>query len=300
VIPERDSLLWVYEGQTEYWGPVLAARAGIMTAEQVRDQFASMAADEIDEKGRAWRALQDTTNDPISNSRRPVSFYSWKRGEDYYLEGAFIWLDADTLIRQKTHGAKSLSDFSRAFFGVQDGRNTPLTYTFEDVVSTLNLILPYDWKTFLRARLDGHPATPPLDGITRGGWKLVFTDEKPAFIKSDEGLRKSSDFTASLGITLGEEGALEDVIWDSPAFHAGLVQGLKLVAVNGLEYEEPEELAQAITLAKTDHAPIELLLRDGKHFRNVKIDYHSGLRYPHLERVAGTPDLLDDILAPVK
>jgi predicted metalloprotease with PDZ domain len=300
VYPERDSLLWVYEGQTEYWGQVLAARSGIMTAEQVRDQIADYAAFMQAEKGRAWRALEDTTNDPITDSRRPAAWGTWKRGEDYYLEGELIWLDADTLIREKTHNAKSLSDFSRAFFGVQDGRNTPLTYTFEDVVTTLNGVLPYDWKTFLRTRLDGHPAEAPLDGLKRGGWKLAYTDDKPAFIKSDEGLRKTSDFGFSIGFMLGEEGAVQSVLWDSPAFHAGLVQGLKLIAVNGLEYEEPEELAAAITLAKTDKAPIELLLRDGKHFRDVKIDYHGGLRYPHLERIAGTADLLDDILAPVK
>ena len=34
-VPMRDSLLWVYEGQTQYWGYVLAARAGLVNAERV-------------------------------------------------------------------------------------------------------------------------------------------------------------------------------------------------------------------------------------------------------------------------
>jgi hypothetical protein len=31
----------------------------------------------------------------------------------------------------------------------------------------------------------------------------------------------------------------------------------------------------------------------------LALDYHDGLRYPHLERVEGTPDRLDDILKPM-
>ncbi len=300
VVPERDSLLWVYEGQTEYWGQVLAARSGILKPEQVRQNLAMFAADMDATEGRIWRNLQDTTNDPILNERRPLAWPSWSREEDYYIEGLLIWLDADTLIREKSNGAHSLSDFARAFFGVDNGSWVTKTYTFDDVVNTLNQVQPYDWAKFLRTRLDDHSPHAPLDGLARGGWKLVFTPEKSPQQKAVEGARKTTGFGYSLGLSLGEDGDVDDVLWGSPAFNAGIAKGTKLIAVNGLAFDDPDELAAAITNAKTGSAPIELLLRDGKHFRDVKIDYHGGLRYAHLERIPNTPDRLDDILAPEK
>ncbi|MGK3151777.1 hypothetical protein VQE80_15440, partial [Staphylococcus shinii] len=79
-------------------------------------------------------------------------------------------------LRERSKGRKSLDDFARAFFGVDDGRYEPLTYAFEDVVRTLNQIEPYDWATFLRQRLDGHGPGAPLDGLDRGGYRLVYSD----------------------------------------------------------------------------------------------------------------------------
>jgi predicted metalloprotease with PDZ domain len=299
-VPERDSLLWVYEGQTEYWGQVLAARSGILKAAQLRDLLALEAADMAATPGRAWRNLQDTTNDPIISWHRPSAWQSYSRFGDYYVEGLLIWLDADTLIREKTNGTKSLGDFARAFFGVDDGAWLTETYTFDDVVHALNQVLPYDWAGFLRARLDGHGPGAPLDGLARGGWQLTYTAEKSALQKSDDGRRHRADFTYSLGLSVGHEGAVTSVLWDGPAFNAGMARGTKIVAINGLALDSASDLADAITDAKSGTAPIELLLKDGAHFRTVKIDYHGGLRYPHLERIAGTPDRLGDILAPLK
>ncbi len=300
VLPERDTLLWVYEGQTQYWGQVLAARSGILKPEQVRDFFAMEAAEMQATPGRAWRNLQDTTNDPVLNLRRPQAWHSYSREEDYYLEGLLIWLDADTLIREKSNGAHSLSDFAKLFFGVDDGSWVTHTYTFDDVVSALNQVQPYDWAQFLRTRLDGHGPGAPLDGLARGGWKLVYTAEPSAMQKAAEGVRKRADFTYSLGLSLGEEGAVDSVLWGSPAYGAGIAKGVKLIAVNGLAFDDADDLSDAIKVATNNHAPIELLLRDGSHFRDVKIDYHGGLRYPHLERIPNTPDRLDDILTPMK
>ena len=300
VVPERDSLLWVYEGQTEYWGQVLAARSGILKTDQVRDLIAADAAGMDAEVGRSWRALQDTTNDPIIDQRRPLAWRTYSRSEDYYVEGLLIWLDADTLIREKTNNAKSLTDFARAFFGIDNGSYVTAPYKFEDVVAALNGVLPYDWATFLRTRLDGHPAGAPLDGLTRGGWKLVYTAEPTAMQKSFEGRRKAADFTFSLGLSVGHEGNLTSVQWGGPAFKAGLAAGGKLIAVNDNAFDEPDDLADAIKQASKGKQPISLLLRYGNHFQSVKIDYHGGLRYPHLERIPNTPDRLGDILAPLK
>jgi len=300
VVPERDSLLWVYEGQTEYWGQVLAARSGILSAAQIRDSLALFAAFEQASVGRVWRNLQDTTNDPIINQRRPLAWRTWSRAEDYYVEGALIWLDADTLIREKSNGARSLTDFARRFFGVDDGSWITHTYTFDDVVAALNATQPNDWAEFLRSRLDGNGPGAPLDGLARGGWRLIYTDQESPFQKSTEGRRRSKDFTLSIGLALGPENVLAAVQWDSPAFRAGLARGGKLLAVNGVALDDADQLATAITQAKSSKAPIELLVQNGKHFNDVKLDYHGGLRYPHLERIPNTPDRLDDILAPLK
>jgi predicted metalloprotease with PDZ domain len=295
-IPMQDSLLWVYEGQTQYWGNVLAARSAFRNAEEARDALASVAAAYDHREGRAWRSLADTTNQPIISARRPQAWRGWQRGEDYYTEGELIWLDVDTLIREKSGGKKSLDDFARGFFGVEDGRVDVLPYTFDDVVAALNAVQPHDWAAFLHARVDATGGQAPLDGLARGGWKLVYT-EKPA---ADGGsARFGTDFSYSLGLTLGKDNKIGGVAWNSIAFKAGLAPGMTLVAVNG-EAASGDVLKDAVTEAKKDSKPIVLLVNSFDHISEVRLDYHGGLRYPHLERVAGTPDRLSQIYAPRK
>jgi predicted metalloprotease with PDZ domain len=296
-VPMRDSLLWVYEGQTEYWGFVLAARSGLLTRQQTLDVLAMTAAAYDHHVGREWRALQDTTNDPITTMRWAIPWRSWQRSEDYYSEGLLIWLDADTLIRERSGGKRSLDDFARAFFGIENGSYVTSTYTFDDVVKALNGVEPYDWANFLRTRLDGHGPGAPLDGVARGGYKLVYTETPTDYFKSSEAARMSTNLTYSLGFVIGREGRLADVLWDGPAYKAGLTMGTQIVAVNGIALDA-DRLKDAITKAKTTADPIELLVRNGDRYRTVRIDYHGGLRYPRFERDASVPARLDDILTP--
>jgi len=295
--PMRNSGLWVYEGMTQYWGQVLSARSGLWSNSLTLDSIAGIAASlERGRPGRAWRALADTTNQPLLTPRRPLSYTSWQRVEDYYNEGLLIWLDADTKIRELTDGKRSLDDFAKAFFGIKDGSYAPETYTFDDVVATLNGVARYDWAAFLHERLEGHDHAP-LDGLTRGGWKLVYTDTPSDFSKSIDERRKGKDFTYSIGLSLGKDGDIGEVLWDSPGFRAGLAKGSMLAAVNGRAYK-PDLLRDAITAAKTDSAPIELLVKTFDRYQTIKLDYHDGLQYPHLERIKDTPDRLSDILKP--
>jgi predicted metalloprotease with PDZ domain len=294
-VPMRDSLLWVYEGQTQYWGYVLAARAGFLTRQQALDAIAVTAAAYDNRKGREWRPLADTTNDPIIAMRRPLPWRSWQRAEDYYSEGELIWLDADTLIRQLSQGGKSLDDFARAFFGVEDGSYRDATYTFDDVVKTLNGVAPHDWTAFLHQRLETVGEGAPLDGITRGGYRLVYNDTPSDFSKAAEARRKVTDLTYSLGFLVGRDSKLTDVLWDGAAFHAGLTVGTQLIAVNGVAYDG-DRLKTVVKNSHTSADPIEFIVKNGDRYRIVKIDYHGGLRYPHLE-ASGAPRLLDAILA---
>jgi len=296
-VPMRDSLLWVYEGQTQYWGFVLSARAGLLTKQQTLDAIAATAAVYDHRVGREWRAMQDTTNDPIAAMRRPLPWRSWERSEDYYSEGQLMWLDADTLIREKSGGQRSLDDFAKAFFGVNDGSFVPSTYVFEDVVKALNAVQPYDWAAFLRSRLDGHGPGAPLDGIARGGYKLVYTDTPSGYFKDAEARRKVTDLTYSLGMTIAAEGKLSDVLWEGPAYKIGLTVGTQIIAVNGIALDA-DQLKSAIKEANKTKAAIELLVKNGDSYRTVKIDYHDGLRYPHLEREGSAAGSLDQILTP--
>jgi predicted metalloprotease with PDZ domain len=295
--PMQDSLLWVYEGQTEYWGVVLAARAGLLSRQQTLDSIALIAAGLDAQPGRQWRALQDTTNSPIMADRRPLPWITWARDEDYYSEGELIWLDVDTLIRERSGGKRSLDDFARAFFGVEDGAFGELTYRFDDVVKALNAVEPYDWASFLRTRLDGHGPGAPLDGLTRGGYHLIYTETPSDYQKNLSAAEKFQDYSFSLGLSVGRGDTLTRILWDGPAFKAGMTPGATLLAVNVVAYTS-DRLNAAITAAKGGGAPIELLVKTGDRYATVKLDYHGGLRYPHLEKIAKGQASLDGILAP--
>lgn len=296
-VPMQDSLLWVYEGQTEYWGQVLAARSGLWTKQQALDQLALTAAYYEIEPGRRWRAVQDTTNDEIINPRRPMSWRDWQRFEDYYSEGQLIWLDVDTLIRERSLGKRSLDDFARSFFGIDDGSFTTVTYSFEDVVKALNTIEPYDWAAFLRERLDGIRKPPPLEGLRRGGYRLVYTDTPSDLLSASDGQRKRVNLRFSIGVELDDkDGTVLQVVWDSAAFKAQLTESAQILAVNGAAYSA-NVLKDAIRSAKDTKLPIELIVKTGDRFRVLRLDYHNGLRYPHLERDASAAVWLDDILA---
>ncbi|WP_287104426.1 peptidase M61, partial [Brevundimonas sp.] len=297
-VPTQNTLLWVYEGQTEYWGDVLAARSGLHSKGVALATLASIAAFYDNQPGRQWRALQDTNNHNLLGYRVPGQYPSWMRGTgDYYRESLLVWLDADTLIRAETNGRKSLDDFARAFFGHSDGAWAPQGYTFDQVVAALNAVHPHDWAGFLRERLDavGPDAHAPLAGIERGGWRLTYTDTPNADEKAVNG-GWANDFQYSLGFSLSSD-KLTNIRWGGPAFEQGIGAGWSLVAVNG-KAGSAEVLRDAVTAAKGTDAPLELLIKSGDRFRTVAFDYHDGLRYPRLERIEGTPDRLSDILAP--
>ncbi|HEY8617764.1 peptidase M61 [Phenylobacterium sp.] len=298
-VPMRGNLLWVYEGQDQYWGFVLGARSGLVTKQQTLDALAMTAATySTGRPGREWRSVEDTGHDPTIAGRRPIPWTSWQRSEDYYSEGQLVWLDADTLIREKTNGKKSLDDFARVFFGINDGSWTPVTYTFEDVAAALNKVVPHDWNGFLSQRLRDVAPTYPLEGITRGGYRLIYTQAPTDYWKDNEASRKIVDLTYSVGFTVNRDANLTSVLWNGPAFKAGLTVGDKLIAVNGIAYDS-ERLKEAITAAKGGQ-PLSLLVKDGDHYRTVSLDYRGGLRYPRLERIPGAPDRLSAIYAPRK
>ena len=291
--PMQDNLLWVYEGQTQFWGYVLGARSGLFTKQETLDAYAQIAAKLDTTVGRQWRPMEDTTHDPIISARRPKGWVSWQRSEDYYNEGLMIWLEADAIIRKQTRGAKGLDDFAKAFFGVKPGDWGELVYNRQDVINTLNGIAPYDWAGFFQTYVDSPTRETPKGGFTMGGYKLVYGDTPNAITKAAEGANKIVDQSYGIGLIVKNDGEISSVIWDSPAFKAGLLVGAKIVAVNGDEYSG--DVFKAAIKAK---APFQIILKKDKYYRTLSLDYSGGLRYPRLEKTGEGEGSLDKLLKP--
>ncbi len=292
-MPMRNSLLWVYEGQTQYWGHVLAARAGFVSKQEALDLIANNAAVYDTRTGRNWRPLADTTMDPVIAARRSLPWRDWQRSEDYYSEAQLIWMDVDTLIRERSKGQRSLDDFAKAFFGLNDGDWGQLLYTRSDVVATLNTVEPYDWEAFFRQRVDAVAPQAPLAGLERGGYRLVWSETPNEVWRSGEARSRAANLLYSIGLAADQAGKISQVQWEGPAFKAGLTTAVTITGVSGEAFSS-ERLREAVAKSKT--TPIELQTRIGDVLKTVKIDYRGGHRYPKLERIAGRPAYIDEIL----
>ncbi len=294
--PMRNELLWLYEGQTQFWGWILSARSGVQPKDVVLGALANSAGYYSMQAGRAWRSVEDTTADPITTARRPLPYTSLSRSEEYYSEGMLVWLEADQIIRDGTGGARGLDDFARAFFGGIEGDRGQLTYTFEDVVAALSAVHPYDWARFLSTRLREPAQPPPLAGIEKGGYGLVWKDEPNPYEKGRMSGNGYLNLQYSLGINVENSGEVSLSHWGTPAFDAGVVRGATIVAVDGEAYSA-DRIKSAIATAKAGCGPIELLIKRGDRYLEAPIRYSGGLRYPWLAKEGEAETGLDRLLA---
>ena len=296
--PMVDDQLWVYEGMTQFYGNLQAERAGVRTEQQWLDSLAMLYASYDTQRGRLTRPLGDTATSSSFLYAARGPWASERRGVDYYSEGELMWLEADVVIRTRSGGRRSLDDFARAFFGHgADSGPQVVTYTRDDVVAALGAVQPYDWRGFFAKHVDDIAPHPP-DFLTGGGYRLVFTDAPSGYEKLQSDRRKTLDLRYSLGFTGNRDGVITDVLPDSPAFGAGIGPGDKIVAVNDRALTGREQLEAALRAARAG-TPVRLLLNAGNVYRTVSIDYRGGPRYPHLERVPGTPDVLGAIAKPL-
>lgn len=296
--PMQGDLLWVYEGLTEYLGDVLTARSGIWTEQQYLDSLANTAATLDNRPGRTWRDLQDTATAAQTLYGAGSQWDNWRRSVDYYPEGELVWLQVDTIIRQQSHGKKSIDDFTARFHGL--GGNTGpkvVPYTFDDIVSNLNAVEPYDWAAFLHKRLETKAPHAPLGGIENAGYQLVYRDTPNAFMQARESLG-GVDAWYSLGLLVTHTGVIRDVLINSVAYKAGLGPGMKIVAVDNRQYDD-SLMHDTIRDSKGSKTPIPMIVENTGYYRVVNLDYHDGARYPALERVAAKPDMLLQILKPM-
>jgi predicted metalloprotease with PDZ domain len=296
--PMQGELLWVYEGLTTYLGDLLATRSGMWTDEYYRESLASIASRYSSNAGRSWRPLADTAVEAQILYGAPRAWAAYRRGTDFYEEGLLLWLDTDMTIRKLTGDKKSLNDFCRLFYGGPDGDPTVHPYTFDDVVHALNQVAPNDWASFLNQRLHSTTAAP-LGGIETSGWRLVFNDKPNAAEAPRPGDRTAGgNYSAMLGFWVGGDGRVADVIPGSPAAKAGIVPGAMLIAVNGSRYSG-ERLKAAVKESSNTTTPIQLIYSSGEFVNTANVDYHGGLRYPHLEKIASSPDWLAELVKPL-
>jgi predicted metalloprotease with PDZ domain len=295
--PMQDDLLWVYEGLTSYLGDTLSARSAIRTPDQFRDNLAFMAARLDHVPGRTWRNLQDTADGVPSMQGAPPQWESWRREVDYYDEDVLNWLWVDTIIREQTHGQKSMDDFCHLFHGGQSGPPEVKTYTFDDVVATLNQVASYDWRGFWTERLTNHGPGAPLTGIERSGWKLVYDETPSELVKARKREEREINAEYSIGLLLDESGKIVDTVEGMPAAKAGIGPGMKLLAVNGHRFSG-ENLSEALKIGKNSSDPLELLVENTDYYKIYKLDYHGGEKYPHLVRDESKPDVLSEIITP--
>lgn len=293
--PMKGDLLWVYEGLTDYLGNILAARTGLRSPEQFRENLAYTAAMLDHRAGRTWRPLQDTATSVQILFAAPPQWVNWRRSADYYPEGYLIWLEVDATIRRQSEGRKSLNDFCKLFYGGASGTTAVVPYKFEDVVAALNQVAAYDWAKLLRERLDSKSAHAPLGGIENGGWKLVYTDQKNTTMEAQEKAGEALDLSFSLGMIVTKDGDVRDVIPGSPAFASGLGPGMKVVAVNGRRWSK-DVMRAALRASVHSQKPLPVLAENGEYFSTYQLDYHGGEQYPHLVRVDSQPDVLGEII----
>ncbi|MEP6643153.1 MAG: M61 family peptidase [Acidobacteriaceae bacterium] len=293
--PMQDDLLWVYEGLTSYLGEVLTARSGLWTPEQLREDVAIIAARLDHEPGRIWRNLQDTADAAPQLYFSSRQWASTRRGVDFYDEDVLNWLWVDTIIRQQTHGKKSLDDFCHLFHGAPESAPEVKTYTFEDVANTLNQVAAYDWKGFWTERLTNHNAHAPLNGIEGSGWKLTYDESPSEMMRAWEADHKEINAGYSVGLLVREDGGVVDTVEGMGAARSGIGPGMKLLGVNGRRFTF-EALRDALRAGKNDSKPLELLVENTDYYKIHRIDYHGGEQYPHLVRDQSKPDLLSEVV----
>lgn len=291
----QDDLLWVYEGLTEYLGDVLAGRSGLRTPQETRDVLARIAAMLDHRSGRTWRNLQDTGDAAALLYYTPKEFESWRRTTDYYEEGELDWLWADSIIRQKTGGKKSIDDFCKLFYGAPSTPPMVKTYTFDDVMNALNQTAAYDWRGFWNERLTNHGPGAPLGGIENTGWKLTYDENRSEIIRAWEEDNRTIDAAYSAGLLIKEDGEIQDTIEGMDPARAGIGPGMKIVAVNGRRFT-PQVFRDALFEGKNSSQPLQLLIENTDYFRTFSLNYHGGEKYPHLVRDDSKPDELSDII----
>jgi predicted metalloprotease with PDZ domain len=298
-VGQKTDLVWVYEGLTEHIGELLTARSGLWTPERYRDHLALEVTHLQETRGRSWRPLVDTAVAAQNLYHARDDWQLMRRDVDFYEEGDLLWTEVDMRIRKKSAGKKSLDDFCRIFAGGKSGPPEVRGYDEDEVVRDLNQVVPDDWRGLLDRRLNATTETLPLDGLEASGWRIAWSTTASDAQLDWEKSRKRLDLLPSIGLWLDkDDGTILDVLPGSPADKAGIAPSGKIIGFDGRTFDEDlvHDVVKASAGRKT---PIQVVVEDGVSVRVHEIDYHGGARFPHLERIPGSEDLLSKMIAPL-
>ena len=289
--PMDGSLLWVYEGLTTFWGDILPVRAGAVKPERFREMLAVLAASFEHEAGKRWRPLADTATAAQRLYAAPKAWRALRRGVDFYAESVLLWLEVDGRLRELSGDELCLDDFCHAFYGGPSGTPQVKPYREDELYQLLQKLAPYDWKRQIRGRLDAKDGKYFKEALEISGWKLVYNDTKNAEMDEADKKSKGQSRMFNLGLSLDSAGKVIDVDEGGPAAQAGLAPGMTLVAVNQRKYD-----SQGLDEAIAARAPVRLLVENGAYYRDLTVNWSGGPHIPHLERIAGRPDRLSEVL----
>lgn len=296
-VPQLTDLLWVYEGMNQYLGDLLSFRAGIREPKLYPEYLAHVYADLDYETGRSTTPLIDLTTGAPYYYVAHGDYSAIRRSSgDFYDEGGLIWLDVDTIIRERSHGAHSLDTFLHRYTEPSTTGPIVVTYTRSQIQNLLNEVEPYDWNAFFEKHVYQPQMHPPADELARAGWRLVYSAKRNAFIGGRDAEHNVTGWYA-YGANMSDDGMVKDVREASPAWRAGLAPGMHVVAVDGQQFS-PDVMEYAVKQAVRSTAPIALIVTQTGWYQTLSLDYHEGLRYPHLERIPGTTDMLSQVAAP--
>jgi predicted metalloprotease with PDZ domain len=293
--PQRTSLLWVYEGLTEYLGEVIMVRSGLVNPKDYRETLASTIGGLMLRTGRKWRSLEDTA---VASHLLRAGSPNWnelRRDQDYYFEGALLWMEADAIIRQQTDGVRSLDDFCRKFLGRNPSGEDTVPYDLGEIVGLLKATADFDWERFLTERISRPLDALPLDLVGRIGYRLEYATSPPDH--TADRARGGIAAQHSLGLTFSGDGQIIDIVPGMAGDKARLAPGMKVMGINGRLFSSrrlQDALADSIAARK-----IDLLLLEGDRFRTIVLDYADGPKYLTLARDESKPDLLAQILKPL-
>ena len=291
--PIDSSMLWVYEGLTMYYGAVLTARSHLQTPDDFREELAMVAASMASRSGRRWRPLGDTATAAQRLYESPDSWRDWRRSVDFYPEGLLLWLEVDAMLRSRSKGRVSLDDFARRFYAIQ-GSGRPVSVTPYDrsaLLAALQATWPMDWDGYFKQRLESVATDLPQQALQAAGWQLHY-DDKPGALWEIATKKQGRTIYYDLGFKLDKEGTVEDIAWGGKAFAAGMAPGMKLLAINQRTFT-----AELLDRAIKSGEPLNLLMEDAG-FQFTATIAKPALRYPHLERIPKTKDILGDIIKP--
>jgi predicted metalloprotease with PDZ domain len=295
--PMDGSLLWVYEGMTQFWGTVLPVRAGLTPPEDYREMLASVAGFFDIQTGNRWRPLADTAVAAQILYDAPASWALSRRDVDFYDASDFLWLNVDAELRARSGGKASLDDYVRRFYAGAGGAPALKPYVEADVYTTLASVAPGDWRAIIRRHLDTLGPQALLEGLKSSGWQLSYSAEKNTYLEAQQKRHKQTDRMWSLGLKLDDKDVVIETVENRAAAQAGMGPGMKLLAVNGRKYSA-EVLDAAMVAAQASKKPLELLVENSDYYRTLSVPYTEGPRWPHLTRIEGHADVLSEVLKP--